>query len=75
MEAASRKIVSMNDKCAGGTGAVIDKISAKLKIPADALGELPVRRPEGVPDRRQVRRVRRDGHQRPAEARRRRPTS
>jgi len=23
----------MNDKCAGGTGAVIDKINAKLKIP------------------------------------------
>ncbi|MCC7418617.1 MAG: CoA activase [Acidobacteria bacterium] len=29
-----RKIPSMNDKCAGGTGAVIDKINAKLKIPA-----------------------------------------
>ena len=28
-----RKIASMNDKCAGGTGAVIDKIVAKLKIP------------------------------------------
>ena len=23
----------MNDKCAGGTGAVIDKINAKLRIP------------------------------------------
>ena len=33
-----KKIPSMNDKCAGGTGAVIDKINAKLKIPADALG-------------------------------------
>ncbi len=32
-----RKIPSMNDKCAGGTGAVIDKISAKLKIPPDEL--------------------------------------
>ena len=40
-EGRSRKTVSMNDKCAGGTGAVIDKISAKLKIPADALGALP----------------------------------
>ena len=30
-------IASMNDKCAGGTGAVIDKINAKLKIPADDL--------------------------------------
>jgi activator of 2-hydroxyglutaryl-CoA dehydratase/predicted nucleotide-binding protein (sugar kinase/HSP70/actin superfamily) len=35
-----RKIVSMNDKCAGGTGAVIDKISAKLQIPSDAVGAL-----------------------------------
>src|ERR1700721_126853 len=35
-----KKIPSMNDKCAGGTGAVIDKISAKLKIPAVQLGEL-----------------------------------
>ena len=32
-----KKIPSMNDKCAGGTGAVIDKINAKLKIPADDL--------------------------------------
>jgi activator of 2-hydroxyglutaryl-CoA dehydratase len=27
----------MNDKRAGGTGAVIDKINAKLKIPASEL--------------------------------------
>src|SRR5579863_337723 len=33
-----KKIPSMNDKCAGGTGAVIDKINAKLKIPAEELG-------------------------------------
>ncbi len=33
-----KKIPSMNDKCAGGTGAVIDKINAKLKIPTDELG-------------------------------------
>src|SRR5437870_7511162 len=33
-----QKIPSMNDKCAGGTGAVIDKINAKLKIPALELG-------------------------------------
>jgi predicted CoA-substrate-specific enzyme activase len=32
-----KKIPSMNDKCAGGTGAVIDKINAKLKIPGDQL--------------------------------------
>jgi predicted CoA-substrate-specific enzyme activase len=35
-----KKIPSMNDKCAGGTGAVIDKINAKLRIPADELCEL-----------------------------------
>jgi len=32
-----KKIPSMNDKCAGGTGAVVDKINAKLKIPAEQL--------------------------------------
>ncbi|MCX6551037.1 MAG: acyl-CoA dehydratase activase-related protein [Acidobacteria bacterium] len=35
-----RTIVSMNDKCAGGTGAVIDKLAAKLQIPPDAVGAL-----------------------------------
>ncbi len=35
-----KKIPSMNDKCAGGTGAVIDKINAKLKIPAEQLCDL-----------------------------------
>jgi predicted CoA-substrate-specific enzyme activase len=34
-----KKIPSMNDKCAGGTGAVIDKINAKLKIPTLELAE------------------------------------
>jgi predicted CoA-substrate-specific enzyme activase len=34
-----KKIPSMNDKCAGGTGAVIDKINAKLRIPAAELGD------------------------------------
>jgi predicted CoA-substrate-specific enzyme activase len=34
-----KKIPSMNDKCAGGTGAVIDKINAKLKIPVNELAE------------------------------------
>ncbi|MCW5962691.1 MAG: CoA activase [Bryobacterales bacterium] len=32
-----KKITSMNDKCAGGTGAVLDKLSAKLNIPAHTL--------------------------------------
>ncbi len=35
-----KKIPSMNDKCAGGTGAVIDKINAKLRIPAQELSAL-----------------------------------
>ncbi len=35
-----RKIPAMNDKCAGGTGAVIDKIAAKLAIPPARLGEM-----------------------------------
>src|SRR5512142_497781 len=35
-----KKIPSMNDKCAGGTGAVIDKINAKLHIPSDQLCEM-----------------------------------
>src|SRR5579872_5132311 len=34
-----KKIPSMNDKCAGGTGAVIDKINAKLKIPVLELSD------------------------------------
>ncbi len=35
-----KKIPSMNDKCAGGTGAVIDKINAKLRIPPDQLCQM-----------------------------------
>ena len=35
-----KKIPSMNDKCAGGTGAVIDKINAKLRIPTEQLCEM-----------------------------------
>jgi len=35
-----KKYPSMNDKCAGGTGAVIDKINAKLRIPSDRLCEM-----------------------------------
>lgn len=34
-----RKVPSMNDKCAGGTGAVLDKIAAKLGIPGGRLAE------------------------------------
>ena len=35
-----KKMPSMNDKCAGGTGAVIDKINAKLRIPSEQLCEM-----------------------------------
>jgi activator of 2-hydroxyglutaryl-CoA dehydratase/predicted nucleotide-binding protein (sugar kinase/HSP70/actin superfamily) len=35
------KFASMNDKCAGGTGAVMDKIAAKLGIAPDALFDQP----------------------------------
>ncbi len=34
-----KKIASMNDKCAGGTGAVIDKIAAKLGLGPAALAQ------------------------------------
>src|SRR6476469_10602034 len=35
-----KKLPSMNDKCAGGTGAVIDKINAKLRIPTEQLCQM-----------------------------------
>jgi len=35
-----RKLATMNDKCAGGTGAVIDRISAKLQLSSAQLREL-----------------------------------
>ena len=35
-----KKIPSMNDKCAGGTGSVIDKIGAKLGISSGGLSDL-----------------------------------
>jgi predicted CoA-substrate-specific enzyme activase len=35
--AGRKKIATMNDKCAGGTGAVLDKLSVKLNIPSDRL--------------------------------------
>jgi activator of 2-hydroxyglutaryl-CoA dehydratase/predicted nucleotide-binding protein (sugar kinase/HSP70/actin superfamily) len=36
-----KKSASMNDKCAGGTGAVIDKIAAKLGLSTERLATLP----------------------------------
>ncbi len=35
-----RKLATMNDKCAGGTGAVIDRIAAKLQVSRAQLSEL-----------------------------------
>jgi len=35
-----RKVPSMNDKCAGGTGAVIDKINSKLQLTGEELQAL-----------------------------------
>jgi activator of 2-hydroxyglutaryl-CoA dehydratase/predicted nucleotide-binding protein (sugar kinase/HSP70/actin superfamily) len=35
-----RKLATMNDKCAGGTGAVIDRIAAKLQLSRAQLSEL-----------------------------------
>ena len=64
-----KKIPSMNDKCAGGTGAVIDKINAKLKIPAAELLQPGLPRHQAPQSGRQVRRVRRNRHQRSAERR------
>ena len=61
-----KKIPSMNDKCAGGTGAVIDKINAKLKIPAIRAGQPGLSRNQAAQSGRQVRRLCRDRHQRPA---------
>ena len=63
-----KKIPSMNDKCAGGTGAVIDKINAKLKIPAESWA-IRATTDQAAQGRRQVRCVCRDRHQRPAEGR------
>jgi activator of 2-hydroxyglutaryl-CoA dehydratase/predicted nucleotide-binding protein (sugar kinase/HSP70/actin superfamily) len=44
-DGARRKIASMNDRCAGGTGAVIDKIAAKLRL---SPGELAGQRHRGL---------------------------
>ncbi len=41
-----RKLPSMNDKCAGGTGAVIDKIRAKLGLSGEELSSMEY---DGVP--------------------------
>ncbi len=35
-----KKFASMNDKCAGGTGAIIERIAAKLNLSAEQLAQL-----------------------------------
>ncbi len=37
LQGSRKKIASMNDKCAGGTGVVIEKIAAKLHIPPEEM--------------------------------------
>jgi predicted CoA-substrate-specific enzyme activase len=37
VEGTRKKIATMNDKCAGGTGVVIEKIAAKLHVPNEEL--------------------------------------
>jgi predicted CoA-substrate-specific enzyme activase len=37
VEGTRKKIATMNDKCAGGTGVVIEKIAAKLHVPSEEL--------------------------------------
>ena len=64
-----KKIPSMNDKCAGGTGAVIDKINAKLKIPDGPARRTGLSRRQAPQSGWQVRRIRGNGHQRSAEGR------
>ena len=64
-----KKIPSMNDKCAGGTGAVIDKINGKLKIPTEELGEPGLPRHQAAQSGRKVRRLRGNRHQQLAESR------
>ena len=60
---------SMNDKCASGTGATIDKCMIKVGLPAERGRADPLRRLEAAPRRGQVRRLRRDRHREPREER------
>ena len=62
-------IASMNDKCASGTGATIDKCMLKVERAAGARDDAALRRLEAPPRRRQVRRVRRDRHRQPGQER------
>ncbi len=63
-----KKFASMNDKCAGGTGAIIERIAAKLSLSAEQLAGGSLRRNRAASGGRQMRRLCRDRHYRPAEA-------
>ncbi len=60
---------SMNDKCASGTGATIDKCMIKVGLPRRRSCEDSLRRQQAAPRRGQVRRLRRDRHREPGEER------
>ena len=60
---------SMNDKCASGTGATIDKCVLKVGMPREEVPGLKFDPTQAPPRRREVRRVRRDRHREPREVR------
>ena len=57
----------MNDKCASGTGATIDKCMIKVGMPPEEVQKISLRPDQAAPRRRQVRRLRRDRHRQPGE--------
>ena len=59
----------MNDKCASGTGATIDKCFLKVNAPPDMVTSLHFDDCEAAPRGRQVRRLRRDRHRQPHQER------
>jgi hypothetical protein len=58
---------SMNDKCASGTGATIDKCMIKVGAEPGFASALHFRRQHVASRRGQMRRLRRDGHPQPGE--------
>ena len=57
----------MNDKCASGTGATIDKCFIKVGMPRRGAGHAAVGLRQAAPRRRQMRRLRRDRHRQPGQ--------
>ena len=64
-----RAIASMNDKCASGTGATIDKCLIKVGMPRDEIRRPALGPVAAASRRRQVRRLRRDRHRQPGQVR------